>query len=80
MEDIKNEILEVLRKFTSEEVIILNESTMEDLNIDSFQFIQFIVEVETIFNIEITDDKLDISEYQTCLELIDSIALLIEEA
>lgn len=76
MEGLKDEILRVLRKYISDEVLIHDDTTMEDLNIDSFQFIQFIVDIETNLNIEIPDDKLDLSEYQNCLQLINSISLL----
>ncbi len=79
MDDIKGRIFEILRGFVPENIVIDDSTKMEELNIDSFQFIQFIIEVEAKFKIEITDDKLDMSEYRTCFELIESINSLVVE-
>lgn len=79
MESSKERVLEILRKFIAKDVEINDNTSIEELNIDSFTFIKFIVEVEAEFNIEITDDKLDMSEFHSFFELVEFIDSLVIE-
>lgn len=76
MKSTKERTAGILRKFIADDVVLNDSTSIEELNIDSFKFIQFIVEIEKEFNIEIADDKLDRSEFHNLFDLIEMIDLL----
>ena len=79
MKSSKEKVIEILRKYIPEDVVINDSTNIGELNIDSFNFIRFIVEVEAELNIEVADDKLNMSEFHDLSELFEFIDSLVAE-
>ena len=74
-------ILEIVQKQIGEDndLIVTSDSQLEDLNIDSLDFIEIIIAAEDSFNIEFTDDALYMGKFTFLSDLInyvDSLVLL----
>lgn len=63
MSNAEKKIYQILKKYVDKGVALEPETPMEELNIDSFQFIQLSVEIEEVLKIKIEDEMLDMSEF-----------------
>lgn len=46
---------------------------IQELGINSITMIQILVEIEKVFDIEISDENLDYSQYQSISDIIDMV-------
>lgn len=63
MSNVEKKIYQILKKYVDKSVVLEPNTPMEELNIDSFQFIQISVEIEEVLKIKIDDEMLDMSEF-----------------
>lgn len=71
MEKMKNEVQDIFRKYARNKLETISLDTkVEELLIDSLQFVSMIVDLETYFNVAIEDANLDFSMYQTVSEIM----------
>lgn len=76
----KEKILEIINENMEESVIASNQlnDDLYELGMDSIVFIQIIVKIEEIFECEIPDSKLLISELNTVQKIYDVLQELYE--
>ena len=70
-------------RFFAENVLILNDFRIDDLvelGVDSITFIRIVVELEELFEIEIPDEKLLITEMGTIHKIVEVVAVLRDTA
>lgn len=56
---IENEVLDLFRKFSGQDLTL--ESEMSSISIDSLQFVKLIIALEDLYQIEIDDETLYVS-------------------
>ncbi len=63
MENIKQNVIEILKKYTFNNEVWIgfneNSSIINDLKINSARIVDIIIDIEEIYDIEITDEELD---------------------
>jgi acyl carrier protein len=77
--EIEKDILQCLANVG---IMIENYENMDDIFIidhidDSIQFISFIIEIETKFNIEIPDEYLGAGEFETLKDVSNMVKMLV---
>ena len=81
--EIKNKIIEILTKLFSESGIDLDVleyvDLVDDLGMDSINFISLIIEIETAFEIQIPDEWLQMEKFQTYTAIYSTVAELLSE-
>ena len=60
---IKMSIIEILSKKT--DVLVNESSTIKELGMDSLEFVEFVIDLETKFDVEIPPDYLSMEEMGT---------------
>lgn len=76
MENLENSVREIVKNVLELEIaddILLSDTLLESVGMNSISFIKLIVEIEKQFNIEFPDDKLLIKEVGTIKKLCDVI-------
>lgn len=63
------DIRDIIEKVTKEEVVIKDDK--EILDIDSLSFIKIVVEIEEVYNIEIPDECLVISQMNSIEKIVN---------
>ena len=66
-------IIEIIKVNTECSNEIFENSLLCDLEITSIDFMKIVIEIETEFNIEFEDEKLQFSEFSTIQSLIDYV-------
>ncbi|MCU4117126.1 phosphopantetheine-binding protein [Mycoplasma zalophi] len=67
--DIQQKVFETLQNYTKTKITLNSE--IKDLNIDSLDLVQIVVELESIFNISVSDEELlNISKVIDIIEII----------
>ena len=66
-------IIEIIKVNTECSNEIFENSLLCDLEITSIDFVKIVIEIETEFNIEFEDEKLQFSEFSTIQSLIDYV-------
>ncbi len=76
-EEIMNAIKEIIGMDNIDELLV-KEGYFSDIDVDSILFIQIVVQLESIFGIEIDTEHLIVESYKTIFEFVDYIDGLIE--
>lgn len=80
----EQQILQFIKKFLEEKTLkeldINRETKLNELQINSFLFIQLIVEIELEFDIEFEDEKLLLENYNQLKDMIQYIVECIERS
>ena len=71
---VKKTLIDVLKLDISVDELSTDALIIEELNLNSSSFIEIQVALEDNFMIEIDDENLDISNFQTISSLVDMIA------
>ena len=66
-------IIDIIKVNTECSNEIFENSLLCDLEITSIDFVKIVIEIETEFNIEFEDEKLQFSEFSTIQSLIDYV-------
>ena len=66
-------IMEIIKVNTECSNEIFENLLLCDLEITSIDFVKIVIEIETEFNIEFEDEKLQFSEFSTIQSLIDYV-------
>lgn len=66
-------IVEIIKVNTECSNEISENSLLCDLEMTSIDFVKIVIEIETEFNIEFEDEKLQFSEFSTVQSLIDYV-------
>ncbi|MBU4690782.1 acyl carrier protein [Mycoplasma zalophi] len=67
--DIQQKVFETLQNYTKTKINLNSE--IKELNIDSLDLVQIVVELESIFNISVSDEELlNISKVIDIIEII----------
>ncbi len=66
-------IIEIIKVNTECSNEISEDSLLCDLEMTSIDFVKIVIEIETEFNIEFEDEKLQFSEFPTVQSLIDYV-------
>lgn len=74
MDDILTRVLDILKEVIQEESSSLNSDTELKDVINSLSAIAVIVKIESIFNIEISDEELDFHNFHTPADLAEYVA------
>lgn len=71
----KEQVCSIVRNLlTLDESVLLNDDqSLEELGLDSMLFIEIVVELETVFNVEIPDDYLVIASLNTVNKLVEAL-------
>ena len=88
MNEMTIRILDVVNKCINskedEDMIEIDNTQLDDdlveLGVDSITFIRIVVELEELFEIEIPDEKLLITEMGTILKIVEVVAVLRDTA
>lgn len=73
MVEISRRIVEIIKVNTECSNEISENSLLCDLEMTSIDFVKIVIEIETEFNIEFEDEKLQFSEFPTIQSLIDYV-------
>ena len=73
MVEISRRIVEIIKVNTECSNEISENSLLCDLEMTSIDFVKIVIEIETEFNIEFEDEKLQFSEFPTVQSLIDYV-------
>ncbi len=71
-------IVEIIKANTECSNEISEKSLLCNLEITSIDFVKIVIEIETEFNIEFEDEKLQFSEFPTVQSLIDYVEKRLE--
>jgi acyl carrier protein len=73
----KEKIIEIIRECCAlTEDNITPDTELKDLSLDSLSFVEFIVKLESEFNIEFEDEQLNIRDYATVRDIITAVESL----
>ena len=73
LDRIEREIESKLKSMCCEDICIQKNTLISDIGIDSLMFVQFIVEIESEYDVEIPFEKLSIEELGNISELAELI-------
>lgn len=77
--DTKEQLIDIIVKFLEDESVrelLLEDDNLQQLMINSIDFIKLIVELERAFNIEFEDYALDYMNFRSLTELSDYVDTL----
>lgn len=78
--DIDQKICEIIGECLEKEIGEADlESTLNDLEIDSIQFIRLVVQCETVFEMQFEDEMLLITRFANLNEFVQYVASRIEQ-
>lgn len=79
MLNLQKTVLEIINEYIDDTEVTVNQfdDSLVDLGMDSIMFIRIVVALEEIFDIEIPDEKLLITEMDTINKVIGLITSLI---
>lgn len=69
-----NEIKEIVQKYTQYEGELTENTLLNILEISSLSFVSLIVDLEDYYSVELADEQLDFSVYDTIGELLMAFA------
>lgn len=64
------EVKEIIQKYTQYQDVLREDTLLSVLEISSLSFVSLIVDLEDYYNVEVGDDQLDFSVYDTIGELL----------
>lgn len=79
VQDIENKIIELL-EVKSEALIQDTNVFIQEIGLDSIQYIELLVEIEQIYSIEFEEDKLFGSAFERLSDLIKYVDVRVSEA
>ena len=79
MKEFTERFLARIRELAGREDISL-DTRLDETNIVSLQFIEWIIDMENTFNVKIPDEKLDISEFDSLAQLAELVYELMQES
>lgn len=63
-------VKEIIQKYTQYQEVLTEDTLLSMLEISSLTFVSLIVDLEGYYNVELGDDQLDFSVYDTIGELL----------
>lgn len=63
-------VKEIIQKYTQYQEVLTEDTLLSVLEISSLTFVSLIVDLEGYYNVELGDDQLDFSVYDTIGELL----------
>ena len=69
----KNRIMSIIRKACAIEEEVTIDSELKLLSIDSLTFVSIVVELEDEFGVEFEIDELDVFNWKTVKDIVDSV-------
>lgn len=76
---VEEKVIEIIQKKISNnnDISITSESSFDELNIDSLDFIEIIIAVEDVFGIEFTDEALYMGKFRKVCDFTSYISEMI---
>ncbi|MCM1187137.1 MAG: acyl carrier protein [Lachnoclostridium sp.] len=70
------EVKKIIQKYTQYEDVLTEDTLLSVLEISSLSFVSLIVDLEDYYNVEIRDEQLDFSVYNTIGELLMAFSVI----
>lgn len=71
--DMIHEITNIVIKYCKQELIITGNTKLDQIGLDSIEFIKFMIDLETMYSIEFEESKLDFASFDTLMDIVKYI-------
>lgn len=80
MESIEDKICTILKSLVKNDSVITSESVVSSLGLNSLDFINFVVMIETEYDIEFEDNFLSQEKFETVYDVIKYVEIKINQS